>query len=173
LAWGNNKFVAVASSVTGSDDGKIAYSQDGINWTEVPKRNIELKPEQRFFYGFDALIWANNMFIGAKYSSIIMTSSDGITWSFVEQDAFKIDARKNSEIKAIAWGNGVFIAGGTNGRMASSPDGTTWTALPDGENGFSDNSSIHDIIFANDKFIAVGGVARGGGDGIIAIGEIK
>jgi len=56
-------------------------------------------------------------------------------------------------IKAIAYGNGKFVAGGAN-EMAYSSNGATWTAVADST--FGDGDTIEEIIYSNNRFIAVG-----------------
>ncbi|MCL2231067.1 MAG: hypothetical protein FWC01_08215 [Treponema sp.] len=172
LAYGNDKFIAMASSPTGSEGSKIAYSADGINWTESSTANVKLLPGSRFFYGCDKIVWANDKFIGAKGSQLLF-SPDGLAWSYVEEEIFRVSASRLSRISGITWGNGIYVAGGQFGRIATSPDGIAWTVLPEEQNIFTDNMGIHGLIYANDKFIATGGISRSGGDGIIAIGEYK
>jgi len=137
VVWGNNKFVAVG------DNGKIAYSSNGVNWTAV----ADSKFGDSDIY---AVAWGNNKFVavGGGFPAKIAYSSDGINWTAVADNTFG-----NSSIYSIAWGNNKFVAGDYDGKMAYSSDGINWTAVADSTFG---TSRIRSIAWGNNKFIATG-----------------
>jgi len=150
IAYGNGKFVA------GGNNGKIAYSSDGIAWTAV--EDSKFSTDDRIYgivYGgaegqekFIAvsITVVNNRVTGNK----IATSTDGTTWSLVSTAA---DVFNNSSNIRIAYCGGKFVVHG--GTMATSDDGMTWTGVS--FNIFGNNGDINAIAYANGTFVAGGG----------------
>jgi hypothetical protein len=132
LAWGGNKFVA------GGEFGRLAYSSDGKNWTNVTDSTFASEMVLGIAYG-------NGKFVAVGNSAKIAYSSDGITWTAVADDnnAFIITLGK-FDVRSIVYGNGKFVAGGVGGigsgliigdsRIAVSSDGITWNAVADSTN---------------------------------------
>ena len=132
VAWGGNKFVIVGSVRVFDDEGgdakyihKMAYSSDGVTWTDVanyPFKNADT-------YNVYTIVWANGKFIAAsggrewdskgnkfKYRNGEMAySSDGITWTAVKNYPFG-----NSVTTGIVWGKDRFIAVSADGKIAYS-----------------------------------------------------
>jgi len=126
VAYGNNKFVAVAQS-----SNKAVYSTDGINWTEstLPSNSV-----------WSSVAYGNNKFVAAVGNgSTAAYSTDGINWT------------ASTLLSGFSWrityGNGKFVAVGAGSTAAYSTDGITWTAstLP------SDSSWIS-IAYGNGTF---------------------
>jgi len=113
IAYGNGKFVAVGEK-------KMAYSPDGITWTAINNKTINLL--------FEDIAYGNSKFVAVGYygGSKIVYSSDGVNWTDVKNTTFK----KNS-IGSIVYGNGMFIAASKydDGKLAYSPDGINWTQV--------------------------------------------
>jgi hypothetical protein len=134
ITFGNGKFLA------GGDDGKMAYSSDGVTWTTV---------EDSTFTGtIEAIAYGNGLFVAVGMGSGIAYSRDGVTWTAVKED---IPYRPN--IYAIAYGNGKFVAGSYYGRIMYSSDGVTWTGV---ENTQLDAENIKAIAYGNGKFVIAG-----------------
>ncbi len=162
IAYGNNKFVATGRTISGS---KMAYSADGITWTEAETGNT--------FGGIGAnstfvktIAYGNNKFFaggiirdGNYGSGIIVYSADGTIWpNNVSRIIFGARLSDESDVNAIAYGDNKLVAGSNNGKMAySSADGMTWTAVSDST---FDTSSIMAIAYGNNKFVAVGGGSK-------------
>jgi hypothetical protein len=134
IAYGGGKFVA------GNNDGKMAYSSDGITWTAI---NTTLGTSD-----INAIIYANNKFVAVGNGGIA-TSTDGTTWTVA---ATTTVWGSSGGIKGIAYGNNRFVAVGAQGRKAYSTDGTTWTRGTGG-NPITD---LNAIAYGNNKFVAVG-----------------
>ncbi|WP_461255548.1 hypothetical protein [Treponema sp. R80B11-R83G3] len=145
IAWGGaagqEKFVA------GSDDGKMAYSSDGITWTTVADSKLGY---------IEAITYGNGKFVAVGYSKIAY-SSDGVTWTAVTTA---------SSANAIAWGGAAgqekFVAG-EDGSIAYSSDGVTWTRVFVNDIFGNVNNNILGIAYSDDywgagtaKFVAVG-----------------
>ena len=149
ICYGNGKFVAVGN------DGKIAYSSDGITWTAVS----DSKFETSHIYG---ICYGNGKFVAVGASGKIAYSSDGVNWTKVSDSTFG----SNTTIYSICYGNGKFVAGGgflssvglngymPNGRAAYSIDGVTWTSI---DSSPFKSCYIYSICYGNGKYIAVGG----------------
>jgi len=145
--FGANTVNAVAYGsavfVSGSSNGQIAYSSDGINWTSASST-----------FGssaVNAIIYNSGKYLAAGAGGKIATSTNGSTWTAVTNTTFGA----NSVINALAYGNGKYVAGGTNGQMATSTDGAAWTPVPTANTSFG-STTINDITFSNGNFIAVG-----------------
>jgi hypothetical protein len=145
IAYGNGKFVA------GGWDGKMAYSSDGASWTAVANSTIWDYTDSygdthtASIYG---IAYGNNKWVAGGYDGKMAYSSDGITWTAVEDSTIW-----QFTITAIAYGNGKFVAVGSGGKMAYSSDGVTWTAVEDSTFG---TSIITAIAYGNNRFVAVG-----------------
>jgi hypothetical protein len=152
VAYGNNKFVAVGpgsiqSSVLGQP-GLIMTSTDGINWI---KRNSATGAT------LHSIIRANNLFVavggnGPNNSSVIETSSDGISWH-----QRTVDTVWTSSLLSVAYGNNTFVAvgeptyfGTTEGLIFTSADAITWTRQTIATGGH-----LQGVTYGNSKFVAV------------------
>ena len=112
IAYGGNRWIAAG------EDGKIAYSNDGIIWTAVQGSPFGKSDIHAIAYGA-------NRWIAAGEDGKIAYSNDGITWTAVQGSPFG-----KSDIHAVVCG-GRFIAVGGRGMAASSDDGITWnTVIP-------------------------------------------
>jgi hypothetical protein len=168
IAWGgpegNEKFVAVG------DNGKMAYSPDGVTWTAI---TAGTGAGTSTFGTGDILgiAWGgttgNEKFVAVGCSvnlndnGQIAYSSDGVTWTAVANSTFE-----SNDVRNITWGgpagNKKFVAVGYYGEMAYSADGISWTAIPAGTTtGTSsfDTTHIYAITWGstagNEKFVAV------------------
>ncbi len=133
--YGNGLFVVVGSSF--AQDGEIATSRDGTNWTTVVTG---------LSYPLYGVTYAKNMFIAvggdesSTNSAILLTSGDGVNWT-------RRNAGTASRLMSVAYGNGVFLAVGDRSNLPfsggviegyavlTSPDGVTW---PTQGNGMAD-----------------------------------
>ena len=127
--------------------------------------------------------WNGSKYIAVGDGGLVMTSTDGITWSFA------FIAGVTEDLYGINWYNNLFIITGTNGTLLTSPDGIVWTpqvtqltatlicacygggyyfaisnygdvlTSQDGINWSSQGalpSSLHDIVYDGTNFIIVG-----------------
>jgi hypothetical protein len=111
IAYGNNRFVAVGHDASGNFPnntyiGKMAYSDNGENWTAVEDSTFGPSAIWGIAYG-------NNRFVAVggqmNESGKIAYSADGVSWTAVEDSTFGI------WIAAIAYGNNRFVAVGNSG----------------------------------------------------------
>ena len=148
ICYRNGKFVAVGGG------GKIAYSTDGINWTEVDSP-----------FGSSSIYsvcYGNGKFVAGGTDGKMAYSPDGINWTAVADSPFTSKTR----IESICYGNEKFIAGGwyetsinmneyvPQGRMAYSTDGVTWTSI---DSSLFKGYYIYSICYGKGKFVAGGG----------------
>jgi hypothetical protein len=133
IAYGGDKFVAVG------DNGEIATSSNGTEWTDVDTSS--------FFSGtpdINAIAYGGDKFVAVGETGIAY-SSDGTTWTPVAGFSF-------TDINAIAYGgegaNAKFVAVGSDG-IAYSSDGTAWTEAT------TTFSNVGAIAYGGGKFVAV------------------
>jgi len=140
ITYNGSKFVAVGYN------GKMAYSADGISWTNVTNNTFSTS-------WITAIAYGNGRFVAGSKDGKMAYSTDGTYWTAVTNSIFGTEP-----IYKITYGNGMFIAvgGGSSGsKMAYSTNGTSWTAVTN--NTFSSiPSAINGIIYDNGKFVAVG-----------------
>ena len=149
--YGAGKYVAIGHGTTYTSD-IMAYSTDGISWTEGTLPSDE---------NWSHIYYANGKFIvtaGNNYSSdIIAYSTNGINW-----------VASNLPISGhwgmACYGNGKFlIMNHDNDIMVYSTDGITWT-----QNNMPSDNYWNSACYGNDKFVAVGN----GGDATNYISNI-
>lgn len=137
--------------------GRIVYSYDGLNWTNV---------ESNSFTGvIHKVVYGKGMFVAiggdtASYGNApkILISYDGISWTVTEESIFGKEG-----VQDIAYGNNRFVAVGGNtvmsggrGRIAYSADGITWKEIEEENTTFGASRNIYDVAWGGDRFIAVG-----------------
>jgi len=139
IAFGNG------IGVDGGSVGRMAYL--AANSTTGFTNEGVVKP-----FGTDVIIlsiaYGNNKFVAVGTGGIMVTSTDGKTWTSVTNSTFGTDG-----IQVISFVNNKFVAGGPNGKMATSPDGVTWTAVTNSTFG---TDSISAIAYGNGTFVAGG-----------------
>jgi hypothetical protein len=136
ITYGNGLYVAVGV-------GRVAISQDGLNWTVVTN-GIESNDWRRVVYG-------NGLFVAISNNGTnrIMTSSNGVDWT-------QISVGTNPSLEALTYGDGLFVAVAINGtdHVLTSTDGIVWkktkaNPLP--------ILSISAAAYGNGIFVAIGG----------------
>lgn len=135
IAYGNGVFVAVAQ-------GRVAYSENGINWTEIDLQNSGM-----VCY---SVAFGNGKFVatGAGYKDYYY-SEDGINWT---KGKLPLPGTW-----FVAYGNGRFVTvdnGSNADTVLYSEDGVNWTSTPmtvELESG----SKWATVRFVNDRFIAL------------------
>ncbi|MBU5615194.1 RCC1 domain-containing protein [Geomonas azotofigens] len=129
VAYGNGRYVLVGTG------GVLRVSDDGVNWMPVS-----------FGMGsFGAVTFANNRFV-ASYGSGIVTSPDGVSWSYST-----VPWTGGGMLYSIAYGNGTFVAVGMKGTILTSVDGNYWSLAHSGT-----DSILNGVSFGNGAFVAVG-----------------
>lgn len=141
FAFGNGIFAALL--YTFNQPNCVITSTDGITWKQ---QTIATNTT-----GWSDIIYANGQFVGVGDSTTnnVITSPDGITWT--------LHTAPGTNWQAVAYGNGLYVAVSYNlisgiYNTMYSVDAVTWTL-----NNTDIAAGLNDIIFANGKFVAVGG----------------
>jgi len=179
IAYGNNKFVAIANSGT----NRVMSSEDGVNWS------IHAALTTGSWVG---LCYGNGLFVaitGSAISEQVQISVDGETWTgetashqsawqditygsglFVAVSATTAEANgvmtssdgilwkarasaAQNTWSAVCYGNGLFVAvsySGSGNRVMTSPDGVSWTS----RTSAADNN-WNSVCFGKGLFVAV------------------
>lgn len=103
---------STAATVTVTAAATVAA---GINWIDSP-------PTESAIFG---IAWAGTQFATVGYDGIILTSSDGISWTGRTSGT-------SASLSGITWSGTQFAAVGEDGIILTSSDGITWTARTSG-----------------------------------------
>lgn len=140
----NNNLNSIACNeelfVVGGFKGTILTSTDGTKWNRIKLGNQEEK------YTINKILWDGKQFVavGAKnINGIIMTSTDGITWTTRLSDNV-------AAFNSIVYNGYTYVAVGYGGAIYTSSDTISWTKVVSGL-----NSNINDIATNSEKFVAV------------------
>lgn len=136
ITYGNDKFVAVGTSYD-THITYIAYSEDGINWTET--KLCDGTDE------FARLAYGNGRFVFVSYE--VGYSEDGINWNMGTQPTQPSSI--NDYWKSVTYGNGKFVAVKDDGKSIYSEDGINWL------NGTIPNYRWALVSYGNGKFVAI------------------
>ena len=133
VTYGDNKFVAVASSTT-----KAAYSTDGITWTESTLPSSA---------SWRSIAYGDGKFVTLGYNSTkVAYSEDGINWT-----ASSLPSSANWT--SITYGNDKFVTVGFNSTKAAySEDGITWTEVT-----MPLSAYWQSVTYGDGKFVAITG----------------
>ena len=136
VCYGNGKFVAVASYTT-----TMAYSTDGINWTQGNMPSS--KSWNSVCYGNGKYVAVANTF---NSTDIMAYSTDGISWTqgTLPSRAWYSVCYGNDKYVVISFG------GITSNIMAYSTDGISWT-----EGNMPSKKDWRSVCYGNGKFVAV------------------
>ncbi|MEM6736597.1 MAG: hypothetical protein AAF620_11065 [Bacteroidota bacterium] len=155
VVFGNGLFATFTLQIT-AGLRKIFTSADGETWNETVLTDSETVND---------IYFGNNQFIVVGTSTgnqnACWTSSNGTTW---ELKTMGFESEGTPAI--VAAGDGRIVAlslGGIPGSNVwwSDNNGDTWNT----ESGFVTNSTINDMAFGNNRFVAVSGVVAVSSDG--------
>ncbi|GAB4030467.1 T9SS type A sorting domain-containing protein [Spirosoma jeollabukense] len=132
VAYGNGRYVIFGTSNASGSKGQLLTSTDGVTFTRT---------EFAAYPAPSDVVFGMNLFVSVDYYGNILSSSDGLTWTF---------RKLGSSFKAITYGKGRYVAVGSGQAMVST-NGLTWTAS-------SPLLSVNfqDITYGNGLFVAVG-----------------
>lgn len=154
VAYGAGRYVAVGQYAS-DDNATIQTSEDGVNWT------LRTKGDYSILDLFD-VTYANGIFLAGGWDYFggqnIYTSTNGIDWA-PHHTAM-------THVYGIAFGQGTYVAVGDGVELNSSTvssnnvyfsiDGTNWTATDSGVPA-SATTTLSDVAYGNNQFVAVGG----------------
>ena len=108
IVYANGKFIA------GGENGKMAYSKDGITWAEISDSQF---PGNRI----DSIVYGAGKFVAVGTASKIAYSEDGITWTAMATNEIPFpDNYPTGNIYSIVYGGGRFVVVGAGGIIAYS-----------------------------------------------------
>lgn len=166
VAYGNDRFIAIAKNSLFSSSPAILISNDGVKWefqdTEIDSYDRPV-----------TIAYGNGLFVAVDNYDRIYTSPDGVKWTtktlpglgdFVTRD-----------IKALTYANGLFVAVGEHNSdntpsLVTSPDGVNWT---DQALDVKVRGAFNGVAYGNNQFVAVGeGMIFSSPDGVKWVPQI-
>lgn len=157
IAHGNGMFLAL-SKEDGNRPGEFTMSVDGQHWRSL-KGPTGFAAGRLWFAEGAFLLQATPM----AWTNVLMASTNGVVWSPVYPGpdnpprirlngvSVQLDPKVWAEMRffgRVAFGNGIFI--GARGGLSYSVNGSDWSPI------FAPQGIYRDIVFAKDRFIAVG-----------------
>jgi len=130
--------------------GTILTSPDGISWTKrtslvVYKNLWNISVSQRsLLHSPLGVTYGKGLFVSVGESGIILTSSDGISWSTKTSGT-------SEYLRGVTYGNGLFVTVGWEGTILTSSNGTSWTKRTSGT-----SNRLWGITYGNGLFVTVG-----------------
>lgn len=119
IAYGNSKYV-VATFGQG-----LHYTTDlDTQWTKVNQTYAANAATYTNSALFHAVEYQNSIFVAVGQSGLLMTSTDGVTWT----ERASALASTASNIRDVVYLNNTFFIFNGAGNISYSSDGTTWTA---------------------------------------------
>ena len=119
--------------------GELAYSPDGLSWTN--------SPVQPFTSPVAQIAWNGSMWLAGSSGDpthILATSSDGISWTgLTSTDGLPSSPETCS---GIAWGNSMWMVV-ISGNIYTSTNGTTWTQ------NTTFTGSANTVAYGNGQFV--------------------
>ena len=106
----------------------------------------------------DDLTSSTGLFVTVGDNGIILTSSDGISWT-------KRTSGTTKNLYGVTYGNSTFVTVGDNGTILTSSDGTTWTNTSTNKRttlryfSKADTNHLYGVTYGDDLFVTVGGNA--------------
>ena len=131
VCYGNGKFVAIVNN-----SNIMAYSTDGISWTEG---NM---PSSEQWY---SVCYGNGKYVAIVWSSNIYAySTDGINWTQGNMPSVQ-------DRTSVCYGNDKYVAVAYNTNiMAYSTDGISWT-----NGNMPSSQSWESVCYGNGKYVAI------------------
>jgi hypothetical protein len=139
VAYGNGDFVNGDFVALIQDSTNLAYSANGINWTNSPQG-------MPVSANWISIAYGNGVFVAcAQLSANAAYSADGTHWS-----ASPTGMPASSKWTRLTYGNGVFAGIGHGSTAAYSTDGIHWSAA-----SMPSSGSWSGLAYGNGVFVAV------------------
>ena len=171
VAWSGERFVAVGDS--------ILHSSDGDRWetatVEVKGEAIETssrvwsagswRMSDDWNYRLDGIAWNGAGFVAVGRGGAILVSGDGLHWERASDSRALLP-----ELVGVAWGGERFVAvaGWPDSMVLHSADGQRWqhaSVSSDANRYGPDLRGLNDVVWAGDRFVAVGATIASSTDG--------
>lgn len=130
-----DRFVAVGA------DGKIMYSDNGLDWTMVSSGVTDT---------LFTVIHANEEYFAAGANGTMVRSLDGITWTAYQNSVFD-----NNTIYTLSENYGMLIASGQRGIVSNSKDGSAWDQALYPDDGANFRTSSYGFIAGTRSAIGI------------------
>lgn len=134
----------VAGSGDSSLVGKVAYSADGITWTQSFSSVAANFPQD-----WNRALYANGEYRMVGTAGLIIRSVDGVTWNRMSSAFDGTAGGATYTLYAIAYGNGVWLVGGSTTDYAVAAD-DLWTRRAVNLAG----TGILSAVFGRARFVA-------------------
>jgi uncharacterized protein YceK len=138
IAYGNGRWIAVG------DGSNIAYSDNGVNWTAVERRNNPVSGS------YQGIAYGNGRWIAFGNTGLIYSDDNGVNWTKPDTGSLF----SGSVTCSVAWGNGRWVAASSGNKMAYSDNGAYWTAVD--ASGIFGTNAINSIAWGNGRWVACG-----------------
>jgi hypothetical protein len=176
-AVAHNNVTGAGSRYIGVGAGRIAYSTDGITWTEVTGAEKAKWAGQDDYVDFYSVAYGGGAFVAVGYWvnggaeengqragwGVATVSTDGgATWASMKDKILTFGTENISpQIYGVSYGSSKFIAVGQWGRAAYSTDkGSTWTPVQIAHFNYLDNQAKYEDVLSiahGDGIFIVGG----------------
>lgn len=128
VAYGSNRWVAVANRPFTPPNDLAMTSTDGTTWTQltdIPGVGV-----------WEGVAFGNSLWVAVANNdpNNLMTSSNGTDWTLRAQAGFRL--------LSVAFGNSLWVAVGRSGKVLTSADGTTWSEQTATDGVTADLSSV-------------------------------
>ena len=105
----------------------------------------------------DDLTSSTGLFVTVGDNGIILTSSDGISWT-------KRTSGTTKNLYGVTYGNSTFVTVGDNATILTSSDGTTWTNTSTNKRTLryfskAETNNLYGVTYGDGLFVVVGGDA--------------
>ncbi len=146
VAWGRDRYVAVATGNFPTGENIIYTSPDGSVW-EKNKATIPKATLNKVAWVGDKFVAVGAIFESEIYRPLILISPDGMQWTTI---TLSMD---RTYLNDVIWaGNRILAIGSGNvGLIAFSTDGSSWNIAE-----FDKSIAINDLAFSGNNFVGVG-----------------
>jgi len=130
----------------------IVTSTDGYTWNEtyaLPNSGILRSVHYVNNAGFTGWLAVGNWTINNLTTSVILTSTDGFTWSIVNDGITTVIT--SATLNTVYSGNDLIIFAGTSGNLFTSTSPFAYTQCTTGV-----STALNDAIYANGLFVVIG-----------------
>ena len=141
VAFGNGRFVAVRNVSSDTGGTQAAYSEDGVDWTEV---ELPIKST------WNSIAYGNGKFVIKDWynTHCILYSEDGVNWTQATIPSSGI----TEDFHYLFYVNGLFMITTYNNELLYSKDGVNWSVSPDTLPG-----ELLGIAYGDSKYVAAMG----------------
>jgi hypothetical protein len=165
IVYGGGKFVAAGYNDDKPNEGIIAYSADGVNWTKSNAR-ADFKISSVFSCGGKFFFAGFNV----EGKPVLRSSSDGLRLDLNQFARFEGFAEGASRCTGIAYGGGTWVAVFDRGKAAYSTNGYQWGDIAVSKDDTWDGKTC--VFFNGANFVALDAsgayrISRDTGRGIV------